>query len=114
MGRLYRAGLSGRVDTAEAARLAFILKEVRAALESEADSRVLDMPADGGFGPVSIYAIPRACFLFAEQIADPDNLLEQAVLTAPFEPTPELSALPPAGGRHHARACRLRGRLRRH
>ena len=38
---------------------------------------------------------PRACFLSAEQIANPDNLLEQAVLTAPFEPTPELSALPP-------------------
>jgi hypothetical protein len=29
LGRLYRAGLSGRVNTAEAARLAFILKELR-------------------------------------------------------------------------------------
>jgi hypothetical protein len=47
--------------------------------------------------------IPRACFLSAEQIANPDNLLEQAVLTAPFEPTPELSALPPAGVRYYAR-----------
>jgi hypothetical protein len=35
LGRLYRASLSGKLESAEAARLAFILKEVRAALESE-------------------------------------------------------------------------------
>jgi hypothetical protein len=39
LGRLYRAGLSGPVNTAEAARLAFILKELRGALESERESR---------------------------------------------------------------------------
>ena len=35
LGRLYRASLSGKLESAEAARLAFILKEVRASLEVE-------------------------------------------------------------------------------
>ena len=38
LGRLYRASLSGKLESAEAARLAFILKEIRASLEVEAKS----------------------------------------------------------------------------
>jgi hypothetical protein len=58
LGRLYRAGLSGRVGTAEAARLAFILKELRGALESERESAVINMPV-GSYGDLLVLSVPR-------------------------------------------------------
>jgi hypothetical protein len=39
LGRLYRASLSGKLESAEAARLAFILKEVRASIEAETEAQ---------------------------------------------------------------------------
>ena len=57
LGRLYRAGLSGRVNTAEAASLAFILKELRGALESEREAAVINMPV-GSFGDLIVLSVP--------------------------------------------------------
>ena len=57
LGRLYRAGLSGRVNTAEAARLVFILKELRGALESEREAAVINMPV-GSFGDLIVSSVP--------------------------------------------------------
>jgi hypothetical protein len=55
-GALYRASLSGKLESAEAARLAFILKEVRASLECERELH-LDAPQ---FAPVNftILSVP--------------------------------------------------------
>ena len=57
LGRLYRAGLSGPVNTAEAARLAFNLKELRGALESEREAAVINMPV-GSFGDLIVLSVP--------------------------------------------------------
>ena len=57
LGRLYRASLSGKLESAEAARLAFILKEVRASLEVERELR-LD-PSTFTATEVNVYCIPR-------------------------------------------------------
>jgi hypothetical protein len=57
LGRLYRAGLSGKLESAEAARLAFILKEVRASLEVERELH-LD-PSTFMTTEVNVYCIPH-------------------------------------------------------
>ena len=55
LGRLYRASLSGKLKSAEAARLAFILKEVRASLEVE---RELHLDTPTSTIDFSIYVVP--------------------------------------------------------
>lgn len=40
-------------------------------------------------GPPVILAIPRGCFLSAEQVADPEQLVPHGVPLEPFAPTPD-------------------------
>jgi hypothetical protein len=90
LGRLYRASLSGKLESAEAARLAFILKEVRASLEVERELH-LD-PSTFVTTEVNVYAIPHGVqfssdgqtLIWPETGASADPLP-----FTPFEATPD-------------------------
>jgi hypothetical protein len=96
LGRLYRASLSGKLESAEAARLAFILKEVRASLESERELH-LD-PSQHATIDFTILSVPPGT-----QLADdrktfiwPDGTpCAASTEFKPYEPTPDWTALPP-------------------
>ena len=57
LGRLYRASLSGKLESAEGARLAFLLKEVRRSLEAEAAAP--DDVSQGAPINFTILSVPR-------------------------------------------------------
>jgi hypothetical protein len=95
LGRLYRASLSGKLESAEAARLAFILKEVRASLECERELH-LDAPQ---FAPVNftILSVPPGTQFDADNktFVWPDGTPCAAPEFTPYEATPDWTALPP-------------------
>ena len=87
LGRLYRASLSGKLESAEAARLAFILKEVRASLEVERELH-LD-PSTFTTTEIKVYSIPRGV-----QFAPGGQTLIWPETGAPADPLPFTPATP--------------------
>jgi hypothetical protein len=96
LGRLYRAGVSGRLDTAEAARLSIILKEIRCALEAE-EERAESLTLTASPPDIVVLSVPRGCRIENGVITDAaTGALVACERQAPFTPTPpfDLRALP--------------------
>jgi hypothetical protein len=96
LGRLYRASLSGKLESAEAARLAFILKEVRASLEVERELH-LDTPTSTiNFLILSVPSGTQVDPNNSSKFIWPDGTPCTAPTEfTPYEPTPDWTALPP-------------------
>jgi hypothetical protein len=97
LGRLYRASLSGKLESAEAARLAFILKEVRASLEVEREHHLDVMPTSTiSFTILSVPPGTQVDPKDSSKFIWPDGTPCAAPTEfTPYEPTPDWTALPP-------------------
>jgi hypothetical protein len=93
LARLYRASLNGRLESAEAARYAFILRELRASLESERELH-LDTPQ---LAPIEfkIISVPPGAQVEGDKIVWPDGTRTDPPPFEPYPASPSWDALPP-------------------